>query len=74
MKNINSNIFNNHSEFKNIIESKYNCDFKDKENNIIFALRQIKTNSDKYIRIILAYNSEIINLDYLIYLIKYICK
>lgn len=73
IKNITSNVFNNHLEYKNIIESKYDCEFKDPANNTIFALRQIKTNSNKYTRIILAYDSEIINFDFLIYLIKFIC-
>jgi hypothetical protein len=77
-------IFNNHNEYKNIVESEYNCNYIDSlpekqskckellNNETVFALRKIKTNSDKYIHIIVAYDSEIINLESLIYLIKFI--
>ena len=78
------NIFNNHNEYKNIVESEYNCNYIDSlpekqskcqellNNETVFALRKIKTNSNKYIHIIVAYDSEIINLESLIYLIKFI--
>ena len=67
------NIFKNHNEYKNIVESEYNCNYIDQLNyNTVFALRKIKTNSNKYIHIIIAYDSEIINLESLIYLIKFI--
>jgi hypothetical protein len=66
-------IFNNHNEYKNIVESEYNCNYIDQLNyNTVFALRKIKTNSNKYIHIIVAYDSELINLESLIYLIKFI--
>ena len=66
-------IFNNHNEYKNIVESEYNCNYIDQLNyNTVFALRKIKTNLNKYIHIIVAYDSEIINLESLIYLIKFI--
>ena len=78
------NIFNNHNEYINIVESEYNCNYIDSlpekqskcqellNNEPVFALRKIKTNSNKYIHIIVAYDSEIINLESLIYLIKFI--
>ena len=78
------NIFNNHNEYINIVESEYNCNYIDSlpekqskcqellNNETVFALRKIKTNSNKYIHIIVAYDSEIINLESLIYLIKFI--
>ena len=73
LESLTDNIFNNHNEYKNIVESEYNCNYIDQLNyNTVFALRKIKTNSNKYIHIIVAYDSEIINLESLIYLIKFI--
>jgi hypothetical protein len=65
-----TDFFSNHKDTTKTFNSKYNCVYAYR-NCGVFGLKKI-TNSNKYIRIIIGYDSEKIKLDFLIYLIKFI--
>jgi hypothetical protein len=65
-----NNFFCNHKDIIKTFNSKYDCVYTYR-NNSVFGLHKI-LNSPKYIRTIIGYDSNKIDLDFLIYLIKFI--